>query len=281
MANYFCGWYFKMQSPSHTLALIPAYHSDEDGNRSASLQVISDSGSWNVPYPREALKKERGTLDVHLAENHFSMHEVVLNLSTDTLTLHGRVTFSEPTPLKYDIMGPFKYVPRMECRHSVYSMRHTVDGCFFINGERYEFNNAIGYIEGDRGYSFPSAYAWSQCSFEENSLMLSLADIPYGPLSFRGVISAVLWQGREYRLATYLGAKGVRIGNKIEIQQGPYLLSARLISKSEHRLRAPVQGRMSRTIGESPAARAHYLFQENGKTLFEFETDRASFEFEL
>lgn len=39
--------------------------------------------------------------------------------------------------------------------------------------------------------------------------MLSVADIPVMGLRFTGIIGVVLWRGKEYRLATYLGAKVV------------------------------------------------------------------------
>lgn len=44
-------------------------------------------------------------------------------------------------------MGPFALIPFMECRHSVWSMRHFVRGTVIINGEDYVFQNAWGYWE--------------------------------------------------------------------------------------------------------------------------------------
>ena len=108
-------------------------------------------------------------------------------------------------------MGPFRYVPFMECRHSVVSMKHTVNGSININGKAYSFDNAAGYIEGDRGYSFPKRYIWTQCIFENGSLMLSVADIPFGLFSFTGIIGIIHVNKKEYRFATYLRAKAVKI----------------------------------------------------------------------
>lgn len=49
---YFEGWYFKHQNrQGQTLALIPAFHIDNGGHRSASLQVISNDRSWWLEYP--------------------------------------------------------------------------------------------------------------------------------------------------------------------------------------------------------------------------------------
>lgn len=106
-------------------------------------------------------------------------------MNTPNLSVQGRVSFRSLTQLASDIMGPFRYVPFMECRHSVRSMSHQVDGYIVINGKRYVFKNALGYIEGDCGRSFPREYVWTQCHFEDAgpcSLMLSVADIPFAGL---------------------------------------------------------------------------------------------------
>ncbi len=193
----------------------------------------------------------------------------------------GELKFTELTPLEYDIMGPFKLVPFMECRHSVVSMRHRVNGEIFVNGENYRFENDLGYIEGDRGRSFPSEYVWTQSFFEDGSIMLSVAQIPFAMLRFTGIICVILWQGRQYRLATYLGARVLKLSdNEVIIKQGRYTLSAKLLEKSAQPLKAPVGSEMLRTIHESAACRASYRFQKDGETLIEFETDKASFEYE-
>ena len=111
--------------------------------------------------------------------------------------------------------------------------------------------------------------------------MLSVADIPIGAFRFTGIIGVVKWEGKEYRIATYLGAKAVKIEKgELIICQGSMVLSVRLIEKRTHPLLAPVSGAMTRTIHESAECRAAYCFQKNERTLFSFETSRASFEYE-
>lgn len=85
-------------------------------------------------------------------------------------------------------------------------MRHEVRGRVEVNGKPFDFSRGVGYWEGDRGRSFPKEYAWIQCLFKGGSLMLSVAEIPMAKMHFTGIIGIVLWKGREYRLATYLGA---------------------------------------------------------------------------
>lgn len=280
MSDLFCGWYFKCQSEGQTLALIPAVHAF-GGRRSGSVQLITEDGNWSVPIPGEAASVERGMPRARLGNSRFDETGLELDLRGEALSAAGRLHFRELTPIRYDIMGPFRFLPRLECRHSVVSMRHRVDGLLRVNGTDYHFDNAVGYIEGDRGRSFPRRYVWSQCSFDGGALMLSAAEIPLGPVSFTGVISVVLWQGREYRLATYLGARAVRIRDgEVVLRQGDMTLSARLLEAKAQPLRAPEQGAMSRTIRESVACRARYLFQAGGRTLFDFESGQAAFEYE-
>ena len=107
-------------------------------------------------------------------------------------------------------------------------MLHRVDGEIRINGVPYIFQSAVGYVESDWGRSFPKEYAWTQCSFPDGALMLSVADIPLGPFHFTGVIGVVLLHGNEYRLATYLGAKAVKIkDSEVIVRQGRLCLTVK------------------------------------------------------
>lgn len=249
--------------------------------QSCSIQLITDDNAFHIDFPYALFQSSRKDFHIRIADNHFDENGMRLCLRTPDLSAVGSVRFGPLSPIRYDIMGPFRYVPFMECRHSVVSMQHTVNGTVHINGVPYHFDEAIGYIEGDRGRSFPKQYAWTQCCFDGGSLMLSVADIPLGSMCFTGVICVIHWQGKEYRLATYLGAKVVKIHQgELVIRQGNTVFAAKLIEKHIHPLRAPVNGMMSRTIHESAACRAAYSFSENGHTVFSFESSKASFEYE-
>lgn len=249
MNDYFSGWYFKIQTRDKTIALIPSVHTIEQ-KHTTSIQFITDT------------------------ETCFSAK------------VKGWLRFSDLTPIKYDIMGPFQFVPCMECRHSVFSMMHRVDGALTINGEEYSFENALGYWEGDRGFSFPKEYAWTHCFIEEKdllqgSLMLSVADIPLTGFHFTGIIGIVYWKGKEYRFATYLGARVVqKEKQRLLIRQGNMELEARLLESQAYPLQAPVGGKMQRMIRENIRCKAFYRFRIRGQTIFVFETEKASFEYE-
>lgn len=280
MHNYFSGCYFKCQSPEKTIAVIPAKH-ETNRVKSSSVQLISSDGVWNIPFPYESFLQKGTSLEITVGDNTFSGREIQLNLHDKGLNAKGRISFGRLTPIRYDIMGPFRYIPFLECRHSVYSMMHTVRGSLIINGVEYSFENGTGYIEGDRGRSFPKEYAWTQCSFGSDSLMLSVANIPFGALHFTGIICVIYWKGKEYRLATYLGAKIESIGNgEITIRQKDMIFRAKLIHKEALPLYAPNQGAMSRIIHESPVCHASYHFEKDKNVLFSFESHDAAFEYE-
>ena len=278
MHQFFYGWYMKCQSDTQTLAVIPAVHSTRN-KRTCSIQVITDQGAWTVMFDADSYRQTKN--GIFIGKNRFGRQGIRLAIRTTDLSIVGKLDFGPLSTLKYDIMGPFAFVPFMECRHSVWSMRHLVSGTVRINERKYSFQNALGYWEGDRGRSFPKEYLWTQCCFLGGALMLSVADIPMAGLHFTGIIGAVLWQGKEYRIATYLGARAVKIQNKmVQVKQGSLELEVRLLEESGHPLKAPSKGDMVRTIHEGVSCRAYYRFSKEGCTLFSFETDRASFEFE-
>ncbi len=276
--NYFKGWYFKCSANDKTIAFIPAYHRS-NRRETGSLQIITDEAAFYIPF--DSLKYCEKPLCVNLGKCVFSEEGIKLNIKNDELTIIGELRFSCVSPIKYDIMGPFHIVPFMQCRHSVYSMRHFVDGKITVNDRELNFQNGQGYIEGDSGYSFPNQYIWTQCIFENGSLMLSVADIPLFGFHFTGIIGVILIDGKEYRIATYLGAKIKYIGdNTVIVSQGDYEFTAKLIKKNAHPLYAPVNGAMNRIIHESASCIAYYKFSCKGKLLCEFTSDRSSFEFE-
>lgn len=280
---YFEGWYLKHQAPNGgAVSVIPAYHIDAAGRRSASLQVVTQDGSWSLPYPGNALQAGTDFFQIWLGGNLFNTKGLWLDLSAAGLEVHGELRYGPFTPLKRDIMGPFRFVPGMQCSHSILSMGHRLEGILTVNGKTIDFTGGTGYIEADRGKSFPSSYLWTQCAWREersNSLILSVAHIPIPGGSFTGCICAVLYRGREYRLATYHGAKVERWNaGGVALSQGPYRLVAELIEAHPLPLRAPVEGAMGRTVHESLCAMVRYRFWRGETLLFDCLNSRASYE---
>ncbi len=279
--SYFEGWYLKCQTKDgQCLALIPAIHIDGDGCKTASIQVITENQSWWLHFPGDLFHAEREHFLVQIDGNVFSKHGVELAIHEDGIDLVGKIRFGPFQPLRYSIMGPFEFLPKMECAHGVISMKHRLEGELLINDERIDFHGGIGYIESDRGSSFPSSYLWAQDTWAEGSFMLSIAEIPFGRLSFTGCICAINLDGKEYRIATYLGARVGKWSSTFgSVRQGRYLLEVEVLKKRELPLKAPYAGKMKRTVHESLHSTIRIRFSSGAKTLLDRITEMAGFEF--
>ena len=265
----FEGWYFKHQKGDDTVAFIPGRA--ESG---AFIQLISKEGARQFEISNLTLRNGMIRAD----QCWFSGQGCHIALPG----VRGEIAYGPFAPLGSDIMGPFRFFP-MECRHGVLSMAHTLQGSITMDGHLHSFDGGLGYAEKDSGTSFPRAYLWIQCSDfpKPCSLMASIAHIPFCGGSFRGCICAILYQGREYRLATY---RGVRIQaftpRHICLSQGGLLLELDIVpSHPGHPLRAPQRGKMSGTIRESCNVHLRTRLWKRGKAIFDLQSDHAAYEF--
>lgn len=262
MKQRFKGYYLKHQKGEHTLCIILG-----QADKERFIQVITENEAWQLPWAGKC---------------HWGKQGLKIDLKHEDFSLKGQLFYGSFTPLKYDIMGVFKYFPT-ECRHGVISMNHEVNGQLVLNGEVLDFDGGRGYIEMDSGTSFPSEYVWIQANdFDEKiSIMAAAADIPFGVCSFRGCICAIHYKGKEYRLATYCGVQIVSCSKRrIILKQRRYCLEIDIHGNSGNRLRAPQNGKMSRIIEESVARAADFIFYDRGVKVFELHSEHASFEFE-
>ncbi|MGC4019818.1 MAG: tocopherol cyclase family protein [Muricomes sp.] len=284
--SYFEGWYLKHQIMGKTIAFIPAVHGDEKGQWSASLQVaVSDGvndGSWYFTWPMESCEIAKDRFWVKIGANIFSEKGISVNIKTETLTIEGKIAYSNFRKIKGNIMGFFQLLPFMQCNHSVLSMTHRLKGSLTVNDEVIEFTGGNGYVEKDWGQSFPKDYLWTQCGFGmkgKNSIMAAAAHIPIMGTSFRGCICAVHYEGKEYRMGTYYGAKILQYEDGgMVLRQGNKVLRIKRLGERALNLRAPSMGAMERTIKESPICKVQYQFYRGKEQVFNLISERASFE---
>lgn len=275
--SHFEGRYYKQRGADGTVAFIVARHTDESGTASASLQLIADEGTWNVRYPASAMQMDGS--HIQLGNSLFSESGICLDVRTDDLCATGALSFDCVVPPRGDIMGPFRFAPGMECRHTVASLMHRVDGTLSINAKRRVFQKGTGYIEGDRGTSFPRCYVWTHVDWDGNSLMLSVADVPFHGLSFVGCVGFLYLNGREIRIATYRGARIDDVSNDaVRIRQHDLTLTITAEAQCARGLLAPVTGKMARIIRESASCPVHCHCAIGQKTLLDFKCAHASFE---
>ena len=275
MRPYYEGWYMKQQQGGDILAVIPGRAQDE-----AFIQVVTADGAHYLPFPLEDFR-QTGTRSMRVGRSLFSPIGMMLDVQAPDLELVGRLRYRELTPLRSDIMGPFAYVP-METKHTVFSMRHQVTGSIRLNGDALDIRNGIGYMEGDRGHTFPRSYFWMQCLDvrQDASVMLAIAEIPLGPIRFTGCIGIVALGETEYRFATYRGVRIVEhTPTMAEVRQGDMSLRVEVLDDRGHKLQAPAQGLMDRTIHESPSVPARIRFVKGGEPLLDEMESQTSYEF--
>lgn len=265
----FEGWYFKHQKGDDMVAFIPG-----QAESGAFIQLISREGARQFDIAKWTVSDGIIRAD----QCWFSR----LGCHIALPGIRGEIAYGPFTPLCSDIMGPFRFFP-MECRHGVLSMVHTLRGSIRIDGHLHSFDGGVGYVEKDSGTSFPRSYLWMQCNDfpKPCSIMVSIAHIPFCGSAFCGCICAILYHGREYRLATY---KGVRIRSftpeHICLSQGSLLLELDITpSHAGHPLRAPKHGKMSSTIRESGNAHLRARLWKRGNPIFDLQSDHAAYEF--
>ena len=280
--SYFEGWYLKHQNKKKMIAFIPAYHIDCWGKASASIQIITEKRTWMVTYPADQFLVSPNMFWVKIGNNLFSEKGIRIAIEEEGLSIKGTIRYKRFRPPVWDIMGPFKFMPCMQCSHGVLSFYHEISGVLWINGEKIDFSNGKGYVEKDWGSSFPEEYSWTQCNWggkQPGCVMAATATIPFGSRSFQGCIAAVRINGKEYRFATYLGARVQSCSKReIIIKQGCYQLKIYHQGKKEFRLQAPDCGDMKRVVNESPVTCVKYQLWKKNKILFEYRSRDASFE---
>lgn len=267
--NSFEGWYFKHQKGDDMVACIPGLA--ESG---AFIQLISQEGTKQFEISN--LTVHNGTIQADRCR--FSQQGCQIELPG----VSGEILYGSLTPLCSDIMGPFRFFP-MECRHGVLSMAHTLQGSVTIDGQLHRFDGGLGYAEKDSGTSFPRSYLWMQCNAfpKPCSIMISIAHVPFWGRSFRGCICAIVYQGREYRLATYKGVKIQAFAPEhICLSQGSLQLELDILpSHGGHPLRAPQRGRMTSTIRESCNAHVRTRLRKRGTMIFDLQSNHAAYEY--
>ena len=151
-------------------------------------------------------------------EHHLSIDNNIFTydkISLDLPNLKGHLVFKNQFPWSSSffspgIMGPYSFVPFMECYHGILSMNHTISGIINHNGIDISFDGGKGYMEKDWGHSFPKAYIWMQSNHFSKpniSIKSSIAIIPWLKSSFIGHIAGILIDDQLIEFTTYNGTK--------------------------------------------------------------------------
>lgn len=265
--QFFEGWYFKLVSPdeNHALAIIPGVAMDENENRQAFVQVLNGK-HLKANYHKfdfKTFKSAGNKFSVNINNNYFHNNAIHLDLPN----LKGSISFQNLTPwpstwYSPGIMGPFSFVPMMECYHGVLSMQHQLSGILKIDGKEVDFTGGKGYTEKDWGHSFPEGYCWMQSNHFNDpgiSLKLSVAKIPWMGSSFVGFIAGIIVNNKLIEFTTYNGAKLLHSeitneGVQVTLKNKAFQLDVFVKRQASTALASPVRGFMDGRIEESMSA---------------------------
>ena len=265
--RFFEGWYYKIVNESQTgaFAIIPGIAMDENGNKQSFIQVLDgiNNSAKYYKFNADEFKPTPRRHSLKIGNNYFSRNEISLDLPF----LKGDLKFKNLSPwsnsfLSPGIMGPYSFIPFMECYHGIISMNHDISGSLKYNNGDISFNNGRGYMEKDWGHSFPKAYIWMQSNHFSKpniSIKSSIAIIPWMRSSFIGHIAGVLIGDKLIEFTTYNGTKvnkcEISIDKvKIEMENGSYLLRILAHREKATTLAAPIAGFMDGRIDESMRA---------------------------
>ncbi|GAA4847910.1 tocopherol cyclase family protein [Algivirga pacifica] len=286
--NYFEGWYYKVvnQAEDRAFAFIPGIAMDENGAQQAFVQVL-DGKQLTANYHKydfDTFSTSSERFEVNIDKNYFSNDRIQLSLPNIEGTLH----FQEHAPWSNNwyspnIMGPFSFIPFMECYHGILSMNHHIEGVLDINGEAVDFTGGRGYMEKDWGHTFPSAYFWMQTNhFSEAgiSLKASIAKIPWLGSSFTGFIAGVWLKDRLIEFTTYNFTKlNKSFANQekviLEMENTQYRLQIEALREEATGLASPIAGFMDGRVEESMNAQLKVvLYDKKNKTILLEDTGR-------
>lgn len=282
--RFFEGWYYKIVSKDEksAFAFIPGVAMDQNGNKQAFIQILDGikSTSEYIKYPFEEFRGNPKKHIIEIDKNRFTTNSINLNLQN----IKGNLKFENLTPWSNSffspgIMGPFSFIPFMECYHGILSMNHSIKGQLLINDEKVDFTGGRGYTEKDWGHSFPIGYVWMQSNhFSESkiSFKCSIAKIPFKIFSFNGFIAGLWMKNKLIEFTTYNFSKIKRckINDKeveIIIESPKHILKILVNRSKTANLAAPIQGFMDAKIDESMTSQIQVklIEKKTRKTLFE------------
>jgi len=280
--NYFEGWYFKNTNKEKGISFIPGINIEEE-NIKAFIQVITNDSSFFVNYDINDFEYNNELFLIKIGNNSFSKEGIHIDIKDkeQNLNINGDIKYTNnknisTNLMQPNIMGPFSYIPFMECNHAILSMQNNANGSIEINNTILNFEDDMGYIEKDWGCSFPKTYIWCQGNnFQKSNacFMLSIANVPFKMFNFRGMICVLLIDDKQYKFTTYNNSKivGYEINDKslnITLKKDDYFFNIKSTIEEGQKLSAPVRGKMEKDILESINSSIEVTLRKNDEIIF-------------
>lgn len=217
----FEGWYFRLTDKDgrNPIAIIPGISTSK--NEPHAFIIIldgTDKRSYRFKYPISSYSFVDSPFSVSVDQSHFSLSNITMNTQGD-FPMEGTLYFTGGRPWRGSFFNPkamgfIGFIPFLQCYHGVLRMSCKIQGVLTFNGTTIDYSGGCCYMEKDWGPSFPSSWIWSQSSHfpdRTSSAMISVATIPLAGTSFTGFIFGLDSHERFYRMATYTGARILRL----------------------------------------------------------------------
>jgi tocopherol cyclase len=297
--TYFEGWYFKLVDAEgiRPYAIIPGVFLGADAHTFIQVLDGRDGTSAYHRFPLSEFYASQDSFDIRIGRSRFTRSGIILDIDAGETSAQNRVKgeigFSSwsgwpvtlPSP---GVMGPYSFVPFMECNHGILSMDHALTGELSVNEVQTCMEGGRGYVEKDWGRGFPRGYVWAQSNhFSEEgiSISASVAQIPWLTGAFRGYLIGFLLRGKLHRFTTYTGATI----EYIDVDKNAYRLCVRDRKYRLHLhakrtegalLHAPYDKQMVERVSETMNSRIELRFEtvKGGEMLFEGQGEHACLE---
>jgi hypothetical protein len=286
----FEGWYFKLVDAegAQPYAIISGVFLGDDAH--AFIQVVDACAGTSAShrFPLSEFHAATDDFDIRIGRSRFDRSGIQLAIddgqSSAGQAVHGAVQFSSwrgwpVTWASPGVMGPYSFVPFMECNHGILRMDHALFGALEVDGAKTSFEGGRGYTKKDWGRAFPRGYVWAQSNHfgeEGVSVTASVARTPWLTGSFRGHLIGLLLREKLHRFTTYTGSEIERIevmdqAYRVCVRDQAYRLEISATKTEGEILHAPYEKQMLERVAETMTSSVALRFVRSGgdMTLFE------------
>ena len=178
--------------------------------------------------------------------------------------MKGHISLGSWTPwpssfLSPGAMGPFAFIPFMQCNHGLLSLDHELSGSLEVQGRRVSYDGGRGYLEKDWGSSFPKGYVWAQSNHFGTpgiSVAGAVGTMPLHAVNLRGFGFGFLFEGTVHRFAIHLGSviESLRVNEthaELRLRNQSHRLQLKAKKSAGTVLMAPYDGKMKARVAET------------------------------
>lgn len=298
-SNHFEGWYFKLVDAEERqpYAFMIGVFLGED--RHAFIQVL-DGRTGRSVYHRFDVREfsaAHDRFDVRIGRNRFHAGGLSVELGRSDRTaedaMRGEIKLGEWTRFPSSLlspgaMGPYSFVPFIQCNHGLLSMDHALHGTLEVQGKPISYDRGRGYLEKDWGSSFPTGYTWAQCNHFDSpatAVTVAVATSPFLGMKLHGFVAGFLFRGQVHPFRAYMGSviEHLQITDtemQLRLRNRTHRLEVSVQKKSANAvLLAPYEGKMRERVAETMSSTMELRFSTlSGEQLFAGSGRRACLE---